>query len=154
MKIICIVITIGILSAFTGCSDEENHENLTGIQQINYGTSFGECLGYCRKTIEITPAEIEFTKQGWEIDGQLPDSTFQESITSAEWNDLVERIDIEEFLALDTVIGCPDCADGGAEWVEIVFDETKYKVTFEYFNAPEVMDPYIDSLRNYQGSFD
>ena len=83
----------------------------------------------------------------------LPDSTFQQSISAEEWDSLTGLIDLDEFMALDTVIGCPDCADGGAEWIEIVFEETRYKVTFEYFNAPEVMDQYIDSLRNYQDSF-
>lgn len=154
MKNICIAISLLLLLGSTGCSDQENHENLAGIQEIRYGTSFGECLGYCRKSISITPSEIEFTKRGWNLDGQLPDSTFREPLTTAQWNSLVEQIDMDDFLDLDPVIGCPDCADGGAEWIEIVDEEQTYKVTFEYQDAPAEMDPYIDTLRNYMGSFE
>lgn len=153
MRNFLILIILLLLAGSTACSDEKISENQNGIQEIKYGTSFGECLGYCRKSISITPAEIEFTKQGWEIEGQLPDSTFNETITSAEWVDLVESIDLDAFLALDTVIGCPDCADGGAEWIEIVAEEQTYKVTFEYMNAPAVMATYIDTLRNYLDGF-
>jgi hypothetical protein len=149
-----IAITLLLIFGLTACSDEENIENPNGFQEISYGTSFGECLGYCWKSTTITPSQIVFTKKGWDIEEMLPDSTFYLSITAKEWESLTGLINLDEFMSLDTVIGCPDCADGGAEWVEIVFDETKYKVTFEYFNAPEVMDPYIHSLRNYQGSFD
>lgn len=154
MKNIFLLISITIVFGTYGCSDNENPENLKGIQEISYGTSFGECLGYCRKSITVKPSEIEFTKKGWDLDGQLPDSSFQQSLTQAEWSALIERIEWDTFLALEPVIGCPDCADGGAEWVEIVGEEGPYKVTFEYHNAPAAMQPYIDSLRNYMELFE
>lgn len=154
MKNFCLGITIAVIAALSGCSDQENHENISGIQEIKYGTSFGECLGYCRKSISITPSEIEFTKKGWDLDGQLPDSTLRESLPGNAWDNLVEGIDMDAYLALDSVIGCPDCADGGAEWIEIVAEEQTYKVTFEYMNTPAVMATYIDTLRNYMDGFD
>jgi hypothetical protein len=154
MRTFLILIILLLLAGSTACSDKENPENLTGIQEIRYGTSFGECLGYCRKNIVITPSEIEFTKQGWDLDGQLPDSSFREPCSAVEWTSLTGSIDLDAFLALDSVIGCPDCADGGAEWVEIVVGEGPYKVTFEYHNAPGVMHPYIDTLRNYMEIFE
>ena len=84
----------------------------------------------------------------------LPDSSFQRSFSSEEWDSLTHLIDPDAFLALDSVIGCPDCADGGAEWIEIEYGDQSHKVSFEYLNAPEVTDPYIDSLRNYLASFE
>jgi hypothetical protein len=153
MRIQYITITLVMMAALTACNDHEN-EHPEGIQSISYGTSFGECLGYCRKSITVTPSEIEFTKKGWDLDGQLPDSSFQQTFNQEEWNVLITHIDLESFLALDTVIGCPDCADGGAEWVEITFDGEPYKVTFEYKNAPGAMAPYIDSLRSYMERFE
>lgn len=153
MRIQYITITLVMMAALTACNDLEN-EHPEGIQSVSYGTSFGECLGYCRKSITVTPSEIEFTKQGWDLDGQLPDSSFQQSFTQAEWSALIERIELDKFLALEPVIGCPDCADGGAEWIEIVAEEGPYKVTFEYNNAPDAVQPYIDSLRNYMELFE
>ena len=45
-------------------------------------------------------------------------------------------------------IGCPDCADGGAEWIEIkLANGEKHKVTFEYMNAPSAFKNYISGLR-------
>lgn len=52
------------------------------------------------------------------------------------------------FLALPTTIGCPDCADGGAEWLEIELKNgIKHKVTFEYNNEPSLLKDYILKLR-------
>lgn len=154
MRNFLILITLLLLAGSTACSDEKNPEQSNGIQEIKYGTSFGECLGYCRKSMVITPAEIEFTKQGWDLEGQLPDSTFNDPITTAEWNNLVESIDMDAFFALDTVIGCPDCADGGAEWIEITSEDQTYKVTFEYMDAPVEMADYIETLRDYMEQFE
>ena len=49
---------------------------------------------------------------------------------------------------MDEIIGCPDCADGGAEWIEITSGETSHKVTFEYNKSPDVFKSYIEILRS------
>lgn len=154
MKNICLAITLLILLGTNACRNQEENEKFTGIRQINYGTSFGECLGYCQKSIAITPSEIVFLKKGWDLEGQLPDSSFQQNFTQTKWNALIGQIEVDTFLGLEPVIGCPDCADGGAEWVEIDYEGQLYKVTFEYNNAPGAMDPYIDILRDYMDIFD
>ena len=89
-----------------------------------------------------------------EPDGMFPDSSFQRSFTSEEWKSPAHLIDPDAFLAPDPVFGCPYCADGGAEWIEIVYDDQTHKVTFDYLNAPEVVEPCIDSLRNCPASFE
>jgi hypothetical protein len=57
-------------------------------------------------------------------------------------------LNINDFFDLPTTIGCPDCADGGAEWIEIeLVDGGKHKVTFEYRHEPEKVKDYIIKLR-------
>jgi hypothetical protein len=55
-----------------------------------------------------------------------------------QWQRLVQLIDVATFSRLEPVYGCPDCADGGAEWIEIEQGEQRNRVTFEY-NA--TLDP-------------
>ena len=61
------------------------------------------------------------------------------------------------FMSLDSIIGCPDCVDGGAEWFEIVTSDTLKRVTIEYGDSLNGLDSYINFLRvklrdSYKGS--
>ena len=48
---------------------------------------------------------------------------------------------------------CPDCADGGAEWVELGFENKVKRVTFEYMKEPEELKTLIPSLRELMAGF-
>ena len=63
-------------------------------------------------------------------------------------------MDFVVFRNLEEVIGCPDCADGGAEWIEITTKDLNHKVTFEYNNEPEEMQDYIEILREFIKKYD
>ena len=71
-----------------------------------------------------------------------------------DWKQLVKSIDYTKFAELDTIVGCPDCADGGAEWVEIKSGNRKHRVVFEYSHAPQATKHYIAALRNELKSFE
>jgi hypothetical protein len=150
-KISFIILLTGLTAS---CEKADMNSNLDEFNFIRYGTSFGECIGYCKRSIEVSTSKIHFEKIGWDQNGKLPDVTFSEEISEASWNDLVESIDFEVFLQLDSIIGCPDCADGGAEWIEIEKNDTSYKVTFEFGNEPESVKSYIVFLRTSLDSFD
>jgi len=153
MKYIKIIIGIVLFFSLISC-DEELCTCNQQADYIAYGTSFGECLGYCKRSINISSNLIKFEKSGWEIDGSLPVVKESVPLDTASWNDLVSGIDFNAFFQLDSIIGCPDCADGGAEWIEIRKDGDVHRSTFEYMNEPEVVSSYIDVLRDYLGSFD
>lgn len=118
-----------------------------------YGTSFGECIGYCVRDIKMIPSMIEFTKNGWDLQGKLLEVKKLENIEESFWNNVADHFDLDAFTALEPVIGCPDCADGGAEWIEVKTGDLVYKVTFEYGNEPDVMKNYINYLRAYMDAF-
>ncbi|MDO8435184.1 MAG: hypothetical protein Q7S89_00695, partial [bacterium] len=79
-------------------------------------------------------------------------------ISSDEWNSLVGALDVKKFNLLPERIGCPDCADGGAEWIEIFDGKATKKVTFEYGASISGIDPFITKLReirkNVSSQFD
>ena len=147
---------------FFSC-DEVEDVSLTynsEIISIEYGTSFGECLGYCIRSIEITGTYVEFEASGWTITDTLPDINISGDISIEDWENLVElgcdidgnqvimnRQVFESDLAIciGHVLGNPY---GGVEWIVITTSELSHKVTFEYLNEPEEVQSYIDNLRN------
>jgi hypothetical protein len=132
-----------ILLAFTVTSQCKKDKN--EITQIVYGKSFGECLGYCIKEMNVSNDKIFIEESSW--DTELTPMTCSGNISADEWQDLVNSVNIDEFFNLDEVIGCPDCTDGGAEWIEIKTGDSVHKVTFEYGNAPDAVNKYIEKLR-------
>lgn len=66
-----------------------------------------------------------------------PDFAWSEAFGGSQWETLVKNIDYNTFRKLPAVVGCPDCADGGAEWLEVrLTDGTLHKVTYEYGIEP------------------
>src|SRR5690606_4083978 len=154
------------LSALTaGCSDSSERPLCEGSQPLNplksnpilrieYGVSFGFCVGYCITWIEASEASVVYTKAGWHDLAPVscsPDFTCQ--VWAAKWAELVSAIDTEAFFELDEVIGGPDCLDGGAEWLEITTLKGKHKVTYEYTAPPDAIKPFRDTLFDLKESF-
>jgi hypothetical protein len=125
---------------------------IADYEYIKYGTSFGECYGYCRKEVEISSSKIIFEKKSWNLE-DYPIVTITDLNNEESWKNLLEKIDYESFQQLTPIIGCPDCADGGAEWLEIKKNYVVYKVTFEYGNEPEAVKDYIQVLRDLLESY-
>lgn len=145
-----ISILILILSLLTYCS---KNETSSGLVQVKYGTSFGECIGYCKKDLTLNSGSILYQRSGW-IETVEP-IIITDILEENSWNLLMEKINVTSFSALPTTIGCPDCADGGAEWIEIeLVTGEKHKVTFEYNNEPAAVKNYIADLREMMNSFE
>ena len=103
------------------------------IIEFKTGTSFGECLGYCLSELTINANNADYTLYGWdENDPVYLPVAINDTIDSIVWGDLNTQFNFEIFMNLDSIIGCPDCADGGAEWFEIATNDTVKRVTIEY----------------------
>ena len=149
---ITLMLFFTLLSIF-GCTiEEEPVVSLEEIEHINYGTSFGFCSGYCVNTIRINTNEVTLKKTGTG-NNLLPEITYKEVLEPTVLEELFDKIDFDAFLALDKIIGCPDCADGGTEWIEIKTKNKTHKVTFEYFtNEIETLIDIINPLRELNNS--
>ncbi len=154
-RITCLMLIASAL--FIECEEDKSNNNLnpddvrqgSTFDYVRYGISFNMCLGYCMRQVEITESDITFLARGWNFTDTIPDITCSQDITSDEWYELYSKIDMDAFNSLPEFIGCPDCADGGAEWIEISKEGDAHKVTFEYGDAPEEVESYINILRSY-----
>ncbi|MEM6735752.1 MAG: hypothetical protein AAF620_06760 [Bacteroidota bacterium] len=115
------------------------------ITEIRFGTSFGMCAGYCIQEVSFTRDKVEKTL--------IPHRDKSMDVKKCSLNYegfemLAVSIDLEAIKKLEATIGCPDCADGGAEWIQIFTnDGLPKKVTYSYNDEPEAVKPFIENLR-------
>ena len=138
----------------SGCALVGSGGSADSPERIRAGESFGFCSGYCNRIVDITPAEIQQFELAHVNSPNLPDRMQTRPIETVRWHRLSALIDPDIFAGLDTLYGCPDCADGGAEWVELVLDGTTRRVTFEYNRPPAALAPMADSLRAIRQGFE
>ncbi|WP_258105435.1 hypothetical protein [Marinoscillum sp. MHG1-6] len=138
------ILPLLILIALSACNSEESLTQ-EEVQTIRYGTSFGQCIGYCLSDMEVSAEWVYFTKYGWHEDVDAKSTTI--NFDKDAYQELLASVDKEKFLASEPVIGCPDCADGGAEWIEMTIDNRTKKVTFEYGKAPMGLEATLTDLR-------
>lgn len=144
MKTLVLLFGILIATAIGGCRNEQitNPPATSGNVIVRNGTSFGMCAGYCLRSLQIDSTNLLYTKRSWgRGGGGLPDSLFADTIPHDQWLALQQAVAAQyaAFAKLDSVIGCPDCADGGAEWLEIEQEGAVRRVTFEYgADLPEI----------------
>lgn len=77
-----------------------------------------------------------------------------EDISGDDFTQLTEKIVLADFAHLDDRIGCPDCADGGLEWIRIATPESDKEVVYEFGKEPDAVKPFIGILRNYLKQFE
>lgn len=121
------------------------------IALVRATTSFGFCVGYCQTTIEITADQVVYVKEGWQGEPPLRRTG---TMTSSEWNDLRRAVDRARLEALPDVIGCPDCADGGAEAVGVVAADWSKTVTFDHGDDVPQIQPLLDRVRAIRRRFE
>ncbi|KAA3616502.1 MAG: hypothetical protein DWQ05_12290 [Calditrichaeota bacterium] len=106
--------------------------------RIETGTSFGECIGYCSTTMEIAGTSVVYKSYSWNAT-EFPERKLEFELDDAEYDGLNSVLNLTDISTLDAVIGCPDCADGGAEWISIEQSGKTKKVSFEYgAEIPEI----------------
>ena len=104
-----------------------------------WGASFGMCQGYCVSTLTVAPdGTATFTET---TRGDDPPLVQTRAITAEE------RARLDEALAASTVetgrLGCPDCADGGAEYVATGGE----RLDFEYNGDAGAAAPLAEAMR-------
>ena len=122
--------------------------------QINSGTSYGECWGYCIFELELDNSNALFIASSWgSWYDEFLDLLLEDNLSQEEWQQLVALIDFEYFQSLDDVYGCPDCADGGAEFIEIIYDGVAKQVTFEAYTEIDGIQELTILLRALRADY-
>jgi hypothetical protein len=134
-----LLLTLALLAA--GC------DAVTGpggpVTRISWGSSFGECVGYCRKQLDVTPTQLKVTEESWD----QPPLVSSAPPGERTWTDLQASFAGSGFQGLQATYGCPDCADGGAEWVEVEWGTASKRVTFEFGHSPPPLAAAVTALR-------
>src|SRR5690349_4517373 len=91
------------------------------VSQVVSTTSFGMCVGYCSTRLESSEnrAVLIRSAHGGRGGGNLPDQRFEAVLTPMEWQAIAGAASRAAIDTLPETIGCPDCADGGAESLSI-----------------------------------
>lgn len=144
IKTLIVIILIGL----SACVNEPREKSLI----IKTGTSFGFCIGYCSLEVMITENNVEYIKRSRDKDN-YPPKVLNLLLSNSEWEDLIEIINMDEFEKLDDVIGCPDCTDGGSEWIEIILKQKRKKVTFEYGDSLKETNKLLEKLRGIRNRY-
>ena len=142
---ILLVFAVAIFS-FISCAVSTKKRE---ILSVKHGSSFGMCNGYCFKENTYTPEDfIHYEKAfGRTNPNDFPEKMDSISISPKEWEDIISKIDLEKFYTEQETIGCPDCADGGSEWIEIATTDKIYRVTFEFGQPSEGLKSIYSALR-------
>lgn len=152
-KILSLVFTLSIICF--SCS--ENYDLINpqfedGIL-LSYGTSFGFCKGYCKKVIVVSEKKITFTKSSWD-ESAYPAKSIEELISADEYSGLLESYNYQTFFGLNEIYGCPDCADGGAEFIQVASKELNKKVTIEFGDSLKPVQNLLAKLRAIHSRFE
>lgn len=142
-----LLVQVFMIISLLSCSNDVLYKD---IAQINYGTSFGECVGFCKHDVTLKKNKATFRCYSWYPAAQTV--TKVDSIRNLT-SDSIYSLNTTAFFNLPGTIGCPDCADGGAEWLEIeLTNGNKHKVTFEYHHEPTLIKTQIIKLREVLSS--
>jgi tetratricopeptide (TPR) repeat protein len=117
---------LSAIQALTNLAENSNDS----ILFIKHGTSFGMCDGYCFHETKFTKDLIINTGKSWT--NNQPDKVDTARMERNNWKNMVNAIDIKAFYMLPATMGCPDCTDGGAEWLIIGTKNSEWKVEFDY----------------------
>jgi hypothetical protein len=118
------------------------------VRQVVSTTSFGMCAGYCSTRLEISDGRAVLVRNGHGRGvPDLPEQRFQAALTPAEWQEISTLAANTNLAALPETIGCPDCADGGAESIAIAGAGQPRTVTFGFNASIAQAQPLLDRVR-------
>ena len=120
---------------------------------IRAGTSFGYCVGYCNTDYVFNGTSVTLTQTSFRQAAQYPAKTCQNTISAADWNTLKSQATLDTFSKVAEQLGCPDCADAGAEYVELQLGDQKHRVTFETARTIPGFEPLVDAVRKQRDAF-
>ena len=109
------------------------------------GWSFGMCLGYCAADLRLDGDDVVVS--GRDREEATPLYENQGTLSEQGREQLDEALSGLVAGELDPVYGCPDCADGGAAYLEVALDGTSLRVEMEFGDPPPALaDLYATTM--------
>lgn len=118
------------MAAVAACSGNPADGTAGSDVAIVQGMSYGMCVGYCwsELVVEGNSAVLMETSRD---SVRYPRRTRSIEITSAQWQRIQSLAETSVMSEVEGTHGCPDCADGGAEWVELRMGGRAVRATYE-----------------------
>ena len=121
------------------------------VTRVVSTTSFGMCIGYCTTRLELTEGQAVLIREprggrGGAINHHAEPQRFSRVLSDAEWRDIQRLAAQTDLTAVPDVVGCPDCADGGAESLTIA-GASERTITFDYGAAIAQAQPLLERVR-------
>lgn len=153
MRFSTVVVLIPVVLALVSCRHVTAPVSSPAFRYAS-GTSHGMCMGYCRNdmTLADTAVTMIWKDYGRGSSGR-PDSVRVGAITTADLQALVAVTDWQMIASLDTIYGCPDCADQGAEYIEVTRGTITKRIMFDPRISVPQIQPLIDKLRAIRARF-
>ena len=127
-----------VVAALSACATPPSEIASGSVALVRSATSFGMCAGYCQTEFTIAGSQAQLIKRaGGRAPGNLPDSVKAVPVSASELDAIDAALKRVPFSELKETYGCPDCADGGAEVIELSSGGQQRVVTFEYGKPPE-----------------
>lgn len=118
------------------------------VTRIVSTTSFGMCMGYCRTRLELTETQFVLIREpGGRGAPTLPVQRFTATPAAGEWQQLATLAASARFAGLPETIGCPDCADGGAESLAVSGTSGEKLVNFDHGADITELQPLLTRVR-------
>lgn len=144
MKIM--IVLVSLLAVFTACNTAKPIISEETIIRVMHGTNFGHCRGYCRKEVVFSDGQTEYIESS--VDStRNPQKIERFDNSSSSWKSITDKIDWKTFQKLEESYGCPDCADGGSEYIEIQTISGTKRVTIEFGKDLPELEPLLTELR-------
>lgn len=133
-------------SLLVACNTSKPAASNDQIISVMHGTNFGHCRGYCRKEVIFSEKQVNYIESG--VDSKSnPEKKESFDISAGKWKKITDKIDWNKFQKLEESYGCPDCADGGSEYIEIVTAKGTKRVTIEFTKELPELEPLLTELR-------
>ena len=142
-------VVIAAALSLLACGSEAPASAPASVQQVVSTTSFGMCMGYCATRLEISDGQAVLvrTAHGGRGAQDLPDQRLTAALKPGEWQEIARLAATTTFEGLPAVIGCPDCADGGAESLTIVGAGGTQTISFDHGAMIAQAKPLLDRVR-------
>jgi hypothetical protein len=137
-------LAVAVALSTGACGESANRPS--DVSLIEWSSSFGFCppTAYCTTRLRITGTQAVLTRES----RQSPPLSETTQLSASEADALARAAAQVRFEGLGPVIGCPDCADGGAETVSVTAAGQQRTVTFEFNADVDALEPLLGQLRS------
>lgn len=134
-----------LLVASAACSPTDLDSEARDV--LIHGVSFNMCTGYCHSVLEIDGTLVTLTETARQS-MSFPRRIRTMHLTAEEAARIRQLANTEALSEVAGTHGCPDCADGGAEWIALHVQSATIRTTYDYRMNLEPIVELQEELRS------